>query len=81
MLKRALISLLTAVGVVLVGSCGSAYSNASQGNSGPVLDSFQHRDWGTVDVVCRKGVMYIISDAYYGMNVQRIDNHKECEGK
>lgn len=80
-LKTGLSVLLTAVGVVLVSSCGSSAANPSETPTEPqyrVLDRFE---WNSrpVEVVCRHNDMYVLSYSYTGVNVQRIDNHKECE--
>lgn len=80
-MKHALISIVSMVTLLLVGSCGLSAVSAPTSNSDPsfvLKDSFSWQG-NLIEVLCRKGHMYVVSDVYYGANVQRIDNHEECK--
>jgi hypothetical protein len=81
--KRALICSVTALTLVLVGSCGSSHSEPAQANSegsSVVVDRFDP-GFGEIIVLCRKQVLYVVSKTYGGSNVQRMTGQRECEGK
>jgi hypothetical protein len=77
-MKKALITALTVVTLILVGSCGSTASGGSQGFSGRILDRYELPGGDEVTVYCMGADLMIYMDGYKSGSVQMIPKEPRC---